>query len=161
MQTALDRRTALAAIASLAATPAAASFVVADADPIFAAIARCEADHVELQAAIAESNRLNRLAESIVGERCCANLAQFDAISGDTDALVDIPAHKELESAKAFCATVPTTIAGLAAMIEYARVLASPEYEMPPECAVGLDPMPAIAKAARELSARGPQSLRH
>jgi len=152
MKAAVDRRTALAAIATLAATPAAASFVVADADPIFAAIARCEGANAEVRVAEADSSRLDAMAESLFGPCSRSNRADFDAITSDSETKLSMAAHQELAAARSFCATVPTTVVGVLAMIEYAGVLASPERDLAPECGEGLCPMGALAKAAKALS---------
>jgi hypothetical protein len=117
MKTAFDRRSFIAVIASLATNPATTSTAVADTDPIFAAIARCETANA----------------------KCKAGAMGTAAID-------------ELKAAQCFAATIPTTVAGLLAMIQYAAVMAAPDRDLGPDNDDSLCPMAALTAAARQLS---------
>ena len=101
-------------------------------DPIFAAIEAHKAAKLRAEAAFAEIRRVRQLADSMafVGpdKGQVARRAFIERSIGDEDKFTDGPCGDAWEAFVAFANTVPSTLAGLVAMLNYAEQCSAEEY---------------------------------
>jgi hypothetical protein len=118
------RQSIVAGVALLAALPAgavAATTAFAELDPVFSSIQDCRSAKGDSDAAFARVDQLNKLAEKTVGSSREARDAFIKQTIGEhPDDYIDRFMSVLSASYDAFARTVPTTSAGLSAMLAFA-----------------------------------------
>src|SRR5437667_9224788 len=115
-------RTAMAT-AAIVMAPAVAPATPMQADPIFEAIAACRDARKVTDQAFAKVRDLRREAKRLFGageEQRGLRQAYIESFIGDEDEYTDGPCDAVWATNEAFAQTVPTTLAGLFAMLAYA-----------------------------------------
>jgi ATP-dependent exoDNAse (exonuclease V) beta subunit len=150
----LGRRAVLAGIASAAVIPTAALTATPAADPIFAAIVASREFQQATEHAYARLSDLHREAEQRFGSADEQHELRKDFVEsfiGDEDEYTDSYALPLWDHYRAFAETVPTSQAGLLAMLVYADEITQCE----PEVLADFGILSTFATAAKSLSKGG------